>query len=459
MLAQKRLFGEVNMALIKKIQCQTCGAPMEKIGEKKYHCDYCGMYYEEREDNEHIDSLLHVLNEAALQKNIGKFEEAIREYETIIEETPECYLAYWGALLADYGVLFSSKGKEKSAVFYQYKEEPILENHYYRNLMSYCPNEDEKNLYFNKALELENIRIGIVKKIKKDNTDVIISTIEENDSEDTRLEYEIANQLYEKIKNNNSSVFWSAKNLKETAYQDYEPILFSALYHAKKLIIITKSVEDSNVSYVKDCWKRFNKLGNVENKEIIFLPLKNNPNDYALDLRKSHIIENSAHIIDDTLKCVFPNMNKKESVNNISKEQKDVVSLKDKNVKNDEPKERITRNVEINNEPKETIKVSSGDFGPRGTSFGSIQTNSEALRRIASDLKKYNQTQIAILNQCLSDLSYISHEWNDNNFENLFREISSITNNFENNLSEFDHFSEWLNQKAEIIERQKDIKK
>ena len=447
------------MALIKKIQCQTCGAQMEKIEEKKYHCDYCGMFYEEREDNNHIVSLLHVLNEAALQKNIGKFEEAIREYETIIEETPECYLAYWGALLADYGVSFSSRGNEKSAVFYQYKEEPILENHYYRNLMSYCPNEDEKNLYFNKALELENIRIGIVKKIKKDSTDVIICTVEDVDSKDSRLEYEIANQLYEKIKNKNCSVFWSAKNLKDIAYQDYEPSLFSALYHAKKLIVITKSVEDSNISYVGDCWKRFNKLGNNEGKEIIFLPLKNNPNDYALDLRKSHIVENNEHIVDETLRCVFPEMSKSDSTKPIVKEEQKTITQKESEYKTSEVKEKVSPKIEINDEPKETIRVSSGDFGAIGASFGNIQTNSEALRRIANDLKKYNQSQISILNQCLSDLSYISYEWSDNNFENLFREISNISNNFENNLAEFDHFSEWLNQKAEIIEKQRDIKK
>ena len=209
---------------------------------------------------------------------------------------------------------------------------------------------------------------------------------------------------------------------------------------------------------IKNCWKRFNKFeqNNNKNKEIIFIPLKNNPNDFPLDLRKSHILHNNSEVVDNCLNIIFP----KESKQNNIETDKVVTQPTTKEEKEPIKEKEFTRTTEtVESIKSDSIKVKTTEFISRGQGYGNIQTNSEALIKIADNLNKYNQTQVNILNQCLSDLSYISYEWNDYNFEKIINEISVITHQYEANFSDFDQFAKWLNSKAEIIERQKNIRK
>lgn len=449
---------------IKSNKCPTCGAPLIKIDENRYQCEYCGLLYEEKKDDDSHDKWSHILNDAFLKKEMGKFDEAILEYERILSENPEYYLAYWGALLAEYGILFSKSGEEKGANFYKFNITPMIDCSYYRNLMNYCSNDDERNAFYKKTSELECIRLEIIKKIKNDNTEFLISTIEPQQNNNLLTEQKISNQLYNEIVSRGKSVFWSVKDLKNIAYKDYEPYLFSALYHAKKLIVIVNDKKDANCDYVKSCWKRFKKLGDIEGKEIIFLPLKNNPNDFDYELRNSNVIEYKISVVNDIIKYLFqkPQLIQEEDLFQNKNEEiivKNDVKPNTKELKNNESSVvEKTSNVDYGQESERKFATNANAFADKGTYFDKIQTNSEALRSISDDLKKYKNSQISLLNQCLTDLNYISYEWNDNNFEKLVQEVSNITNNFERNLSEFDSFSEWLNRKAEIIERQKNIK-
>ena len=81
--------------------CNICGANYEYINGK-WKCRYCGSYKPDEITNEE-STLLYIANQ---RLRMADFDEAEKQFSDIIEKFPKSTYAYWGRVLAKYGIKY-----------------------------------------------------------------------------------------------------------------------------------------------------------------------------------------------------------------------------------------------------------------------------------------------------------------------------------------------------------------
>ncbi len=275
------------------LKCETCGGDLIKINEGCYKCKSCGNIYYKKE----LPSKLVLdLNEALNLRCMNKFQDALERYELIIKSHPDCQEAYWGYILADYGIEYVKDydGKFKPTC-HRVSSLALPQNSKVNKLKSLVRDDKKVAEHYDSCInDIERNRKEIYKKSQqtKQKYDIFIcykqNTIA-NPSVPTQ-EAKRARKLYNKLCGK-YNVFFAEESLGSTT-DDYEAHIFSALNSAKLMIIVTSSLDNLNSAWVKNEWGRYLSFAKEDSsKKFKVLYSGFNPEELPTGLRRSQALD------------------------------------------------------------------------------------------------------------------------------------------------------------------------
>ena len=237
--------------------CNNCGADYE-YRNGRWKCRACGAYKPEENSSEEI-SLLYT---AYQQLRLAKFDESEQEFDDIIEKYPENPTAYWGRLMAKYGIKYERDFDGRMIpTCYATSIESLLSSFDYKKAMEYA-DEDTKEYYRSQAEYIERVRKEWIEKASKEKPyDIFISYKEsdlENGIERTQDSVEMQ-ELYIHLTNKGYRVFYSRESLRNKIGERYEPYIFNALSTAKIMLVYGSKPEYITSTWLKNEWTRYEK--------------------------------------------------------------------------------------------------------------------------------------------------------------------------------------------------------
>ncbi len=246
------------MEKISVLNCETCGAPLKfSDGGLSAACPYCGNVY--RFAGGKSEALTLALNRANALRIGCDFDGAIREYRLITEHNPEDAEAYWGLALSTYGIEYVSDTRTEKRIptCRRTVKKSILEDENYLNAVKYADAE-QAEVYRSRALVIDKLQRGIKHRMEEgEDFDVFLSFRSSDGGGAPTRERTVARRIYDEFTRRGIKTFFSEVTLKEKPGEDYEPVIYKALYSCKFFILIAFSEENVNAPWVKNEWSRF----------------------------------------------------------------------------------------------------------------------------------------------------------------------------------------------------------
>ena len=249
---------ETKMPELVRLACTVCGAPMDAdVDNKGGKCKYCGSVYRFKEEKG--TSLILEMNTAAGYLNRHDFDNAIVHYESILKEYPKDAEAAWGHAISTYGIVYARDDRTQRMIptCSRIVKESILENKSYRLAISECA-EEQRAQYEESAAFIDRVQ----KKIKRamedeEDFDVFISFKARGDKGIVTEDSVIARNIYDELTKRGIKTFFSEVTLKNRFGDEYEPIIYRALYSCKFFILVATKEEYIEAPWVKNEWTRF----------------------------------------------------------------------------------------------------------------------------------------------------------------------------------------------------------
>lgn len=454
------------MAKLVKLQCTTCGGMLEKIGEEKYRCDSCGLVYER--DSEKYEGVCgEEINRASFERWQGRFDEALNCYDRVLESDPANFEANWGSMLSEHniGYITAADGTQ-TPVFYGVKEERIYDSNYYIKAMQSCPEGEEKS-FATVAETLENTRVSALGAEKKSNCDVMV-ICHKYDNGETE-DYAEAKKIYDALKAEKYSVFCPAVDLAGAHPAFTEPKIYAAIKKAKVLIAAASEESYAAADDMKSVWRRYPRI-NAAGKSVLVSKEENVFPGEILRKAAAKFTFGKVKEIVGFVKSVLPKEDPKplKKTTDAAANETPAAAVAGSNAAT-ETKRAVTDAPEK--------KVSTGGYGGGGSSYSSsstasssagnvtnyvplkfsakdaISTNPDALDRVADAVRRYHHSQLNVMKACLSEIRYLTGQWDDRNMEQVLRETGVAEANFERQIPEAELFSRWLEEKANILRK------
>ena len=283
---------------LKNYVCEICGGDLREIAEGHYVCPYCRTeFYKETTLPDELVLDLHSANRA---RSLQRFEDALNEYDRIISAYPDCFDAYWGATLSDYGIQYEKDydGRMIPTV-HRFSEMAVTENPYFVNAVSFCKNEKELSRIKNSAAEIERIRCEIKKTVGTQEPYDIFLCYKETPIGGVggfTSEFYWASELYIKLRSEGYKVFFAKESL-PAAKGDYEAHIFPALKSAKLMLILTTSIDNVESVWVKNEWSRFIRFAREnpsEGKRFKVIQSGFKPELLPRELRKEQVLSHDS---------------------------------------------------------------------------------------------------------------------------------------------------------------------
>ena len=236
-------------------QCFECGGTLRNDNGRLV-CENCNTYRSPYISNEEA-----MLLTSAYQKlRLADFSDAEAEFDDIIRRHPKCADAYWGHLLAIYGIKYEKDyNGAKIPTCYAASIESVFDSSDYAKALEYADAEN-RELFKRDAVYIERCRTDWVKKASKEKPyDIFISykdSNRENEIERTQDSYD-AQELYYHLKEEGYRVFFSRESLRGMSGNQYEPYIFNALSTAKVMIVYGTKPEYIKATWVKNEWTRY----------------------------------------------------------------------------------------------------------------------------------------------------------------------------------------------------------
>ncbi len=250
-------------------ECSGCGRLLdhsktfEKNGYTYLKCSACGtvfqsnapLYSEEVENN---------CRDAQRARRQLKFEDAITSAQMALSLSKNCYKAHWEYLIADNGIEIVQDHGEKPTC-HRIGERSIFEQEHFKKAVENAPEEIAKN-YKELARKYEEVRLGVLEKVKKEAPyDIFISfkkdDIDANGNKTGGVTKDAvwASQIYTGLKERfrDRRIFYSEMSLQSAAGTEFEPIIFRALSTAKVLLLIGTQTRYIESTWVKNEWMRY----------------------------------------------------------------------------------------------------------------------------------------------------------------------------------------------------------
>ena len=243
----------------KSLRCEICG------GELRYAddglsavCLACGNKYWFKEEKS--EALIFALNRAAEKRRRNDFDSAIDEYKLVLDKEPDDAEAHWGYVLSTYGIEYVDDYRTGKPVPTCRRAVPkcsILDDEHYKAAIA-CAAPEQGESYQAQAKEIDRIQKEIIRKIDaEDDYDVFISFKSTNDNGFPTEDRYIARRIYDALESKNIKTFYSEETLRSRAFEDYEPIIYKALFSCKYFILVVTDISYLQSPWIKNEWSRF----------------------------------------------------------------------------------------------------------------------------------------------------------------------------------------------------------
>ena len=261
-------------------ECKNCGGELELVEPGIGKCSSCHSKQPMPQLN---DDKFNRANRLRLED--VNFDDARKLYEAIIDSNPDEAEAYWGIVLCRYGIEYVKDPRtgDYKPTCNRLIESSIKEDSDFKLACEKALNDSVRDFYIGQAEFIDNIQKKIIQIAKNEKPyDIFISFKDKDD--DTGLETKDskkATSLYYALKDAGYNVFFSKITLKEKAGEEYEPLIYAALKSSKVMLLIGTKAEYMNAKWVKNEWRRFNKM-RMDGERKLLLPVYEDMDPYEI---------------------------------------------------------------------------------------------------------------------------------------------------------------------------------
>ena len=241
-----------------RIVCNVCGGNIKFTEDGKNGiCKYCGSEFHFKEAKG--PALALALNNAAGYLNRNDFDNAIVHYESILKEHPTDAEAAWGHTISTYGIVYAKDDRTNRIIptCSRIVKESILDNASYRLAISECADE-QRPIYEENAAYIDKVQKRIKRAMEdEEDFDVFISFKATDENGIATEDSVIARNIYDELEKRGIKTFFSEVTLRNRFGDEYEPIIYRALYSCKFFILVATKEEYIEAPWVKNEWTRF----------------------------------------------------------------------------------------------------------------------------------------------------------------------------------------------------------
>ena len=253
------------------LKCKMCGGNLEIQDNQSYGtCDSCGSTMTLPKVND--EKILNLFNRADSYRRANEFDKALSAFESILAEDGENAEAYWGCVLARYGIEYveDTKTRERIPTCHRVQNESILVDVDYQNALKYAPDNHSQELYKAEAERIAEIQKGILNVARNEKPyDVFICYKETDEAGKRTIDSTLAQDIYYQLTNDGYKVFFARITLEDRLGREYEPYIFAALNSAKVMLVIGTKPEFFNAVWVKNEWSRFLAMTKNDREKLI----------------------------------------------------------------------------------------------------------------------------------------------------------------------------------------------
>lgn len=261
------------------LECKQCGGQLNPDeGQKITYCKFCGSA-----NAISVADRFGLYNRANYLRRQNEFDRAIGIYEDIIKEDSTDAEGYFGLALCKYGIEYvddPDTGK-KMPTCHRTRFTLMSQDEDFKKAIEYA-DSDTLAVYMDEATKIDTI----LKKIqqlssKQEKYDVFICYKESDENGERTQTSVLAQDIYERLTNKGYKTFFARKTLESKLGSDYEPIIFSALYSAKVMLVIGNKPEEFQAVWVRNEWVRFMERIS-KGEECTLIPLYKDMSPYEL---------------------------------------------------------------------------------------------------------------------------------------------------------------------------------
>ena len=239
-------------------QCESCGGELELASDGlSGKCRYCrSVFYFRAEKSE---ALTMALNRAGEKRRRCDFDGAMDEYEVILKQTAEDAEAHWGMVLSTYGIEYIEDPRTgiMTPTCRRTVMRSILEDEHYLKAVAYASGE-QKPIYEKKAAVIDRLQKKIKRQVEEEEDyDVFLSFKSTDENGFPTKDRSIARHIYDALTARGIRTFYSEVTLADRIGEDYEPIIYKALYSSKCFILVATQEAYVDAVWVKNEWSRF----------------------------------------------------------------------------------------------------------------------------------------------------------------------------------------------------------
>lgn len=251
-------------------KCKMCGGELNvNKGDKIVECEFCGTTQTVSTSDD--EKILKMIARGNSLRNEGEFDKAYNIFEQIILEGKPDAEVYWNLLLCKYGITYvDDYDEKKKPTINRMSLTPILDDEDYKKVLELADVVTKEN-YVMQAEQISKIQDNIINIVKNEKPyDIFISYKETDEYGDRTKDSILAQEIYDNLTKEGYKIFLSRICLSSVAGQEYEPYIYSALYSAKIMVLVTTNVDYINAVWVKNEWSRFlNMMKQDQSKKII----------------------------------------------------------------------------------------------------------------------------------------------------------------------------------------------
>lgn len=260
------------------LKCKNCGGlnDISKAVNGVIECEYCfGKFTVPKKDVS--PAALSFLRQGEHDLDTCKFDDAYAAYSKAAEYDRNEPEAYWGMALAEFKVQYIRDTVRNllQPICHEFTEKQFKENKNYLNALKYAT-DIQKEEYEKKAQEIDYIH-GEFLKLKESGLHfdaficVKVSRIDEEQVDNSQKNWTEdaydADAIYDLLKRNGFSPFFSEREIRGRTGADYEAMILYALCTSETMLVVCRNEEYLNTPWVKNEFTRFKELVNNKEKE------------------------------------------------------------------------------------------------------------------------------------------------------------------------------------------------
>ena len=346
------------MGNLVKFGCPICTSPHLKEENGKLHCISCGEWFEKDvETNEERDArVLYLANlntaEQLLRMSPPRFDDAEDHFRDFIKLYPDHCDGYWGLVRARYGIKYEDDVTgRKIPSCYKSSYKDFRKDSDFMKALHFAENDYIRNYIQEQAELIADICKEWREEAEKYNYDVFISFKDKDEKLGiSDADHREMNNLYDALKDEGYSVFFSPRSMRNYTGKHYDPYIFNALQSAKIMIVYGSNPNYFTTTWVQNEWTRFLKMEeNGEKKKGSCIVAYNGFSPYELppQLRKRQAVDASQRrYYLDIFNCIKKILTEEKKVDTNEELMRKLEELQRQNEENQKRQEELQKSLE-----------------------------------------------------------------------------------------------------------------